>query len=368
MPICYPFQSFGPFNLAVGFTVECLHDLFGFDFGERYHKDVPYRIRTTMEIDRAIFERYGALGLGYETPFPRITIQPFGHRFMPVMYGCECHFAPNMEPWVQPSTLSREAIEALEPWTVERFERAAPVREVLDQARQVRALCDRLDDADAAFAPHYRMISSRQNLGSVINTAFSTQGDALFMDYLTNPDLVRRLYGNIAQLTDTCLYYFPTFDNQPLTDICVGNCSVSMISPQQYLECNREFDQKIMEYARRIGTPFRLHQDSDVNPHLANYARFDYLHGIDFGQDTDFEQARRLLGPIHANCILFPGWIQAHGVVEIREQLDRLMRAGLAYQSFSFTLKEIDTSLAGDRIHELYDIFRECALKYTGRS
>ena len=52
-------------------------------------------------------------------------------------------------------------------------------------------------------------MSSLQNLGSVINTAFSVQGQELFVNYLTVPELVRSLYANITQLTLLCLEYFP---------------------------------------------------------------------------------------------------------------------------------------------------------------
>jgi hypothetical protein len=88
MPISYTMHGPGRFPLSLGFTYKLLHDRFGFEFGQRYHRDLDYRMRTTMEIDRAIYDAYARLGLGYEKPFPRASIEPFGHRFMPAMYGC----------------------------------------------------------------------------------------------------------------------------------------------------------------------------------------------------------------------------------------------------------------------------------------
>ena len=87
MPLPYPMQAFGRYKLGLALTYKLIHDRFGFDLGERYHLDSDHRIRTTMEIDRAVFDTYGRIGLGFDRPCPRIVWRSFGHRFMPVMYA-----------------------------------------------------------------------------------------------------------------------------------------------------------------------------------------------------------------------------------------------------------------------------------------
>ena len=109
----------------------------------------------------------------------------------------------------------------------------------------------RIPSADKEFNPHCRGMSSLQNLGSVINTAFSIQGQQLLLYYAVDPDAVR-LYGNITQLMLLCLDRFPKVDGWPLKDIFLGNCTVSMISPRQYAALNEGEDRRLMEYARSI--------------------------------------------------------------------------------------------------------------------
>ena len=46
MPVMYPLQV-GGCRLGLGFTYKLLHDRFGFDFGERYHRDLDYRMSNT---------------------------------------------------------------------------------------------------------------------------------------------------------------------------------------------------------------------------------------------------------------------------------------------------------------------------------
>ena len=355
-------QTFGRFRLGLALTYKLVHDRFGFDLGERYHLDVDHRIQTTMQIDRAAFETYGRIGLGYERPFPRASIEPFGHRFMPAMYGSQTGYAPDAEAWGKVRGLNPDEILALEPWTLERLERSEPVQHILRQIAHVKSRYEAYRVPEAHFNPHYRAMSSVQNLGSVINTAFSVQGEELFVHYVDHPECVRKLYANITQLMLLCLDYFARIDGRPLEDVFVGNCTVTMISPAHYAEFNEPEDRRLMEYARSVGARFLLHQDSGVNPHLANYARLDYVHALDVGQDTDFERLARLMPHASMNCILFPSWAESHSTDDWRTELSRLMQLGKRFPSFSFTLLEIDNQLGGDRIFEFHETFKECAL------
>ena len=361
MSIPFGTQLFGRFTLRMGLTHKLAHDRFGFDMGERYHRDLDYRIQTTMEIDRAMFDTYGSIGLGYEQPFPRVSIEPFGHRFVPAMYGCETAFAVDGDPWGKPRVLCRDEILRSPPWTIERFERSEPVQMVLNQIRQLRQRYAAFRLPDKEFDPHYRAMSSLQNLGSVVNTAFSLQGEELFIAYVTDPDLVQWLYAHITQLMLVCLEYFTREDGWRLNDVFVGNCTVAMLSPAQYSQLNETHDRCLMGHARDLGAHFMLHQDSHVNPHLENYARFEYLQAVDFGQDTDFERWACLRPDVAVNCILFPSWIAAHTMDDVGAELSRLMRIGLRFPAFSFTMLEIDARLDGDRLLEFHETFRRCA-------
>jgi hypothetical protein len=362
MSLCYPMQKFGRFGLSLGLTYKLVHDRFGFDPGERYHRDLDHRIRTTMEIDRAVFDRFGEIGLGFNEPFPRASIEPFGHRFMPAMYGCECRYAEDADPCGRPRILSKEEIENLAPWTLERLERSEPVRIVLSQIRQLKEHYEPHRRPPAEFCPHYRAMSSLQNLGSVINTAFSVQGQRLLIDYADQPASVHKLYDNITQLMLLCLRYFPEVDGWPLSDVFLGNCTVSMISPRQYAEFDYPQDLRIMQLAKSVGARFMIHQDSAVNPHLANYARFDHLQAFDLGQDTDFEKLHELCPNAEVNCILFPAWVESSSADDIRSELLRLMQIGGRFPRFSFSLLEVDPALDGEPLIAFCRVFEECSL------
>ncbi len=371
MPLFYPMQRFGRFGLGMGLTARLLHDRFGLDVGERFHRDIVHRVEAVREIDRLAARDFGAIGLGFAEPFPRATIEPFGHRFVPVLYGCPIRYAADEEPAALPLPLDPGALGSLPAWTPQRLAAEEAVKEVLAQQQTARR---RYGDVGAearrrmGFNPHERPLSSLQNLGSVINTATSTYGQDVLLLYADDPAALRALYRNVTDLMLLALRAFPAADGKALTTVFVGDCTVAMIGPGQYAACNAAFDRELAAFARGIGARFLVHQDSGATPHLAGYAGLGPVQGLDVGQDTDFALAARLFTGTSVNCILFPSWIRATPVEGIREELTRLMRAGLAFSDFTFTILEIDPDLAAGKIFELHEIFRRCSHEVSRRA
>jgi hypothetical protein len=348
----------------MGLTPRLLHERFGLDLGERFHRDILHRIEALMQVDRQVWKSFRGLGLGYEEPFPRATIEPFGHRFVPALYGCGIRYAVEEEPAAVPRALDPDELARLPAWTPESLQSRDEVREVLAQAEAVRR---RWGEARAeaerrlGYNPHYQPLSSLQNLGSVINTAVSVFGEQVLCLYLDDPPLLASLYRNVTDLMLECLRLFPQADGRRLGNVFVGNCTVAMISPRQYAECNLAFDRELAGFAASIGARFLVHQDSDTSPHLDNYRALGPVHGLDVGQDTDFERAAALFPEAAVNCILFPSWIASTSLEGIREELSRLMRVGRSFADFTFSIFEVDPALAQGRIFEFYELFKECA-------
>jgi hypothetical protein len=184
--------------------------------------------------------------------------------------------------------------------------------------------------------------------------------DALLLG-MDEPDLLAAFYDNVTELMLLCLEYFPAVDGRKLHTVFVGDCTVAMISPAQYAAMNLKPDSRLAAFARTIGASFLVHQDSGVTPHLENYTRLGHVRGIDFGQDTDWDAAARRFPGAEANCIIFPGWILAHTRVEIQEELCRLMRSGMAFPRFTFSVLELDPALAGGKVFEFHEAFRRAA-------
>jgi hypothetical protein len=362
LSLFYPMQAFGGFGLSYGLTPSLLHARYGLDYGERFHRDFAWRTAQVMEMDRQASRDFGQIGLGFEEPFPRASIEPFGHRFVPALYGCAVAYSSSEDPAAIRREFDPALIRGLRPWTRDRLESSEPVHLVLEQARWAREHCDRAEaERRLGFTPHALPLSSLQNLGSVINTAVSVFGEDALLLGMDEPDLLASFYDNVTQLMLLCLQYFPFVDGRILSNVFVGDCTVAMISPVQYAAMNLEPDRRLAVFAEGIGARFLVHQDSGVTPHLENYARLGRVQGIDFGQDTDWEAAARMFPGAEANCIIFPGWILAHSRAEIQEELRRLMLAGASFHRFSFSILELDVALAAGKVFEFHEAFCRAA-------
>ncbi len=362
MSLLYPRRTFGRFGLTYGLTPSLLHRRYGLDCGERFHRDIAWRVAQVMEVDRMVRGDFGGIGLGFEEPFPRASIEPFGHRYVPALYGCETVYSPSDDPSGVRKEFDAGELRSLEQWTEERLLAAAPTRAVLEQARWAREHCDREEaERRMGFNPHSQPLTSLQNLGSAINTAVSVYGEEALLLGMDDPGLLRSFYSDITDLMLLCLRRFPRLDGRRLHTVFVGDCTVAMISPAQYAALNLDFDKRLADFASSIGARFLVHQDSGATPHLEHYASLGYVQGIDFGQDTDWEKAARLFPRAEANCILFPAWLRGRPREEIREELLRLMAAGARFPRFSFSILEVDEELARGKVFEFHEVFRECA-------
>jgi len=365
MSLFYPVQRFGRLGVSYGITPSLLHQRYGLDSGERFHRDIAWRVTQLMEIDRMVANDFVELGIGFTEPFPRATIEPFGQRFVPALYGCEIVYSPSEEPSCGRKGLNKEDIRSLPRWSIERLEASEHVRTVCEQAQWVRNHYDReAAEKRLSLSLHSPPLTSLQNLGSVINTAVSMFGEDALVLSMEEPELLRAFYSNVTDLMLLCLDYFPRIDGRRLSTVFVGDCTVAMISPTQYEAINLEYDKSLAQYARRVGAEFFVHQDSGATPHLGNYFRLGAVHGLDFGQDTDWGAAAQIFPGAVASCIVFPSWIRAHSRNELKEELIRLAQSASGFSSFTFSVLEVDMELSQGKIFEFHEVFKDVASSF----
>ena len=348
----YPQLAVGRFKLGLGFNNDYMNKTWGFDLGERFHKDPEYRVRTIMEIDRAVHRDFGHIGIGDARPKPRPSVEPFGHRVMPAVMGCPCRFSPDSEPWALAHMLSDDEVCALPEWTSEMVEAAEPMREIASQNRYLQG--------------KYGAVRNLRDLGSAVNTALSLMGEELLYKYRASPDIVIRLYRSITRLTVLCIECIERLDGSNHAEpLGLGNCTVTMISPEDYLRCNFETDLLFYRYCRQRGLRFFVHQDSGVTPHIQNYRRLGAIDAFDVGIDTDFEQLLDAFPGASTNCIIFPQWLLSTDEKDLSAELGRLMRIGARFKEFSFSMYEIDSALSRDRILSFVRLFGEAARRVS---
>jgi len=331
-------------------NIEFSYDWWNRRYGLCFNRDV-YFDPDKKRAQRAVMDKesekrfpwYKDLTRGMEESAISVTsmsVEPFGHRFIPALFGCEISYADSNPPWAENNILSPEEIDAMPFLTMDEFRQDERVRIITEQASRARE--------------KYGWFSAQQNLGSVMNTAIYLRGMELFTDYAERPDTIHKLFALITNRMTLSHEYFSEFDGKP-SGVGVGNCSVCMISPAAYADFNRRYDLTMMELAKGRGVTFSLHQDSDLTKYIDVYRAFDYLYSFDIGFDTDISLFREGFPDTALNICLYTSFLGDRTPDEIRKDIQKLAADAGDPALTGFSCFDIDDNIPDENVTALYE-------------
>jgi len=328
--------------LNIGFSCDWWYQNYRFSFDESYYLDATQKIKTMQAIDEIMEKRfpyYTQTGGLKESAIsnPTIAVEPFGHRFIPALFGCTIKYSETTTPWARHRDLSDDEIMCMPFLTLEDFGREKEVITILRQVEEMSALgC---------------ACSAQQNTGSVINTALYLRKE-LFTDFYEKPEIIHRLFELIINRTECSVEFFNKIDGK-VSDIGIGNCAVVMLSPAVYKTFNLPCDLKMMELAKKSGVRFSIHQDSNVTPFIECYKPFDYLYSFDVGQDTDIVRFRSAFPDVILNIFLYSGWLLENSAQEIHKGIGELISKSGDPELTGISCYDIDFATEDEKIAAL---------------
>ncbi len=270
--------------LGVGFYPDWWKANYGITFGREYYYNPDYRVEVGLKQQKALYERFGEVGLGQADPQPRPLIT-FGMVMLPAIFGCEIVFEEAALPWAMPLNLSKEACAKLVKPDLTRME---PMKTVLGQIEQLKA--------------KYGKVVGDINVTGVQNLALKLRGEELYIDYFEDPEFSHQLLTFCAGcIIDLWQLVYPitgtgAMDVTPMCDptiFCVPNCTVEQISGDTYEEFGLPYDNILAEACH----PFGIHHCGSLDPVAEHYAKVKNLVFVEAGFGTDFAAARKVLGP-----------------------------------------------------------------------
>ncbi|MBU4278593.1 MAG: hypothetical protein KKC30_17765 [Proteobacteria bacterium] len=270
--------------LGVGFYPDWWKANYGITFGRDYYYDPDYRVEVGMKQQKALYERFGDVGLGSADPQPRPLIS-FGMVMLPAIFGCEIVFEEAALPWAMPLNLSAEECDKLKKPDLTKVE---PMASVLKQIDHLKS--------------KYGKVVGDINVTGVQNLALKIRGDELYMDYYEEPEFAHRLLTFCSEcIIDLWKFIYPitgtgAVDVTPMCDptiFCVPNCTVEQISGDTYEEFGLPYDNMLAEACH----PFGIHHCGSLDPVVEHYAKVKNLVFMEAGFGTDFAAARKILGP-----------------------------------------------------------------------
>jgi hypothetical protein len=133
--------------LNFDFSYQWWNQNYGLRFGEDYYRDIKTKLETQKAMGMTLKQRFPwydkeklASGIGGVLSSPVTGVEPFGHRFIPALFGCPVRYGDAHTPWAEHNLLSEDEIMALPMLSLEEFAGIDIVKTVVAQAETVRKL------------------------------------------------------------------------------------------------------------------------------------------------------------------------------------------------------------------------------------
>jgi len=312
-------------RLQTGFYPDWFYKQYGISFDKRYYFDPETRIEARMGMDKALFERFGDVGLGNSKPKPMPLITA-GMITLPAVFGCEIVYENEALPWAMPLNLSDDEVMKLE---VPDIFNSWPMNEWIKQINYLKE--------------KYGKVVGDINTTGVQNLALKIRGNQLYIDYFENADLCHHL----LKICTECVKQLFKFnykatgtgsvDVTPMADpklAMLPNCTLEQISNDLFEEFLLEYDNQIADAFQSVGVG--IHHCGSVNEVLPGYAKVRHLKFIEIGFGSDVKRCREMLGPeVAVNARISPVLMKNGTAEEVASEVRRLIDEGAPLHNYS---------------------------------
>jgi uroporphyrinogen decarboxylase-like protein len=270
----------------VGFTPAWYRQHLDIDFGRQWHTDPVVRRDSLLQMRQLLDRRFPGMRIGRmakdDGPLDLLT-GAFGACVIAAIYGIPIRYGAGDWPKSEPTHLSAEQVDELEPPSLEANPFFDELREQLEWIKR-----------------EHGQVRGYVNWQGVLNNAYRLRGQDLFLDLVDYPGRARHLFECVATtMIDAArrVYDFQVQTGFEVHHFTVSNCLVNMISPHAYEDLLLEHDRRISEAFGLVG----IHNCAwNVDPYLSHYGQVPGVGYIDMGFSSDLAKARAAFP--HARC------------------------------------------------------------------
>jgi hypothetical protein len=193
------------------------------------------------------------------------------------------------------------------------------------------------------------------NWQGVLNNALRLRGQDLLIDLFETPELCHHFFEMICSVTIEAIKRL--HERQRISGVdyrfaTISNCSVNMISPEQYEVFLLPHDRRIAAQFETVG----IHNCAwNADPYLPLYATIPNLGYIDMGVDSNLGNARALIPNTRRALMYTPMDLADKPLDSIRYDLERTARE---YAPCDIVLADIESGTPDERV---LDILEMCA-------
>lgn len=331
------------------------HKNAGICFTQEFFDDPEYRMDCDVKMRKALYERFGAYGIGEKEPKKRpllgTDLLAAGYLYSELM-GCPIVYKEDNSPQVVCRELDEDEIAEL---TVPDLGKSGVWART---QKQIDYLLEK-----------YGHVETYVNLMGIQNIAMDLMGQNILMAYYCAPDEAGELLSKITDLTIEVGRRFRALsgDNSGGVTAVVrkvqpecyltSNCSVEMISNDLYEEFLLPCDQRLSDAFGSFG----VHHCGATMEHVVDgYAKLKGLTFAEVGAGSDLKTVREKLPGIWLNARFSPVQLKTAGEEEIRAQVERLAgEGGVQNGLLSISCVGIDADVTDTQIENFLKASRE---------
>lgn len=327
----------------------------GICFTQEFFDDPQYRMECDVRMRKALYERFGAYGIGEKYPKKRpilgTDLLAAGYLYSEMM-GCPIVYQENNSPQVICLNLDEDDISRIEIPDLE-----------------ASGVWKRTQNQIEYLMEKYGRVETYVNLMGIQNIAMDLMGQNVLMAYYSAPEDVKKLLDKITDLTIAIGREFRKLsaDNSGgVTSIIrkvqpecylTSNCSVEMISNALYEEFLLPEDQRLADEFKIFG----VHHCGGTMEHVADgYAK---LHGLTFaevGAGSDIRAVREKLPSVWLNARFSPVELVGASEDEIRSCIQSLIEDGSTKSGMlSVSCVGIDANTADSQVESFLKVCSE---------
>lgn len=309
--------------------------------------DMAWMDKAYIARQRFLYEHFGEFGLGADQSAVDKAfvskIMPFHTMIIPVALGMDIE-------------IQECGGYAWKNMTADQLKKLKPVDIANTYAGEVilKQMQKRLDRYDTAT----QMI----DLASVTNNAFMMRGPEFYADLIVEKDFAHHYMGVVR---DTMCIAYRSISGLfgPIDGFPIGNCNVTMMSPDLYDEMICQYDIDCVEYAAKLTRKkpnCQLHHcNVRTEPFAKTYSRIPGLSSLQGSYKSDIRKIHEALPGVSFSAMVNPVELLNRHPADVFRDMETSIADGAA----NLAIWDIDSTYSPEKMKGLFDGIRNVADK-----
>jgi hypothetical protein len=213
----------------------------------------------------------------------------------------------------------------------------------------------------------YGISTQMIDLASVSNNAFMMRGPDFYSDLIIDKAFAENYLGVITE-TMCMAYKFITDIFGPIEGFPLGNCNVTMMSPQLYDEVISEYDIECVNYAAKLSGEKPLcdlhHCNVNTEPFAKSYSRIPGLRKLQGSYHSNISTIFKSLPEVKFSAMVNPVELLNRPIQEILDDIERIISLG----ANDLAIWDIDPESSPERLNSFFCEIREIAERYNKKA